>query len=95
MSITIEDVTYVANLSRIAFDQEESEQMAREMDGVLEYMTTLNKLDTTGVKPTEHILPMDNVFRVDVVKPSLPIEDVLANAPEEEAGCFKVPRVIE
>ena len=95
MSISREDVTYVANLARIEFDESETERLENELGAVLDYMKTLSELDTTDVKPTEHILPVQNVFRKDEVKPSLPIEDVLANAPVSEAGCFKVPRVLE
>lgn len=95
MSIAKETVTHVADLSRLEFSETETERLAMEMGDVLVYMETLNKLDTTGVKPTEHILPVQNVFRADEVKPSLPIEDVLANAPDADAGCFKVPRVLE
>ncbi len=95
MSITREEVTYVADLARIEFDDAERDRLADELGAVLDYVETLNQLDTTDVKPTEHILPVQNVFREDVVKESLPLEAVLANAPESEAGCFKVPRVLE
>ncbi len=95
MSITKEEVTYVADLARLEFSDEEVERLADELGAVLNYAETLNKLDTSAVKPTEHILPVQNVFREDKVNPSLPIEEVLANAPESEAGCFKVPRVLE
>ena len=95
MSVSREEVAYVADLARIAFTDEETEQMSKELGAVLDYMNTLNQLDTAGVKPTEHILPIKNVFREDVVKASLQINEVLANAPESESGCFKVPRVVE
>lgn len=95
MSITREEVTYVADLARIEFTEAETDKLAGELGAVLDYAATLNKLDTSKVKPTEHILPVENVFRKDKVKPSLPIEKVLANAPDAEAGCFKVPRVLE
>ncbi|MGL4547514.1 Asp-tRNA(Asn)/Glu-tRNA(Gln) amidotransferase subunit GatC [Eubacterium aggregans] len=95
MSISREDVTYVADLVRIEFDGAETDRLADELGAILNYMETLDQLDTSGVKPTEHILPVQNVFRKDEVKPSLPIEEVLANAPVVEAGCFKVPRVVE
>ena len=95
MSVSREEVAYVADLARIAFTDEETEQMSKELGAVLDYMNTLNQLDTAGIKPTEHILPIKNVFREDAVKASLPINEVLANAPESESGCFKVPRVVE
>lgn len=95
MSITREEVTYVADLARIEFDDAQVEKLADELGAVLDYANKLNELDTSAVKPTEHILPVQNVFREDCVRESLPIEKVLANAPESEAGCFKVPRVLE
>lgn len=95
MSITREEVTYVADLARIEFDDAQVEKLADELGAVLDYANKLNELDTSAVKPTEHILPVQNVFREDCVRESLPIEKVLANAPESETGCFKVPRVLE
>lgn len=95
MRISNEEVTHVADLSRLVFSETETNHLAEVMGDVLGYMETLNQLDTEGVKPTEHILPVQNVFRKDEVHPSLSIEDVLANAPDAEAGCFKVPRVLE
>lgn len=95
MNISKETVTHVADLSRLVFSEAEAERLAAEMGEVLVYMETLNQLDTKDVKPTEHILPVQNVFRADEVKPSLPIDEVLANAPDADAGCFKVPRVLE
>jgi aspartyl-tRNA(Asn)/glutamyl-tRNA(Gln) amidotransferase subunit C len=65
------------------------------MEQILTYMEQLNRLDTSGVEPTSHAIPIDNVFRDDEVKPSFPHEEVLAIAPDEEEGHFKVPRIIE
>ncbi|MGZ3525460.1 MAG: Asp-tRNA(Asn)/Glu-tRNA(Gln) amidotransferase subunit GatC, partial [Thermodesulfobacteriota bacterium] len=62
---------------------------------ILTYMEQLNRLDTTGVEPASHAVPIYNVFREDEVKPSIPQEEVLAIAPDEEDGHFKVPRIIE
>ena len=95
MTLSKEAVTHVADLARLEFSEAETDRLAEVMGDVLGYMDTLNKLDTTDVKPTEHILPVKNVFRKDEIKPSLPIDQVLANAPDAEAGCFKVPRVLE
>ncbi len=95
MKISREEVDYVASLARIAFTEEESEKLQKDMSAVLDYIAALNELDTEGVEPTEHILPLQNVFREDVVEESLPIEKVLQNAPESESHAFKVPRVIE
>lgn len=95
MAISKEEVNYVAGLARLAFSPEEVEKLEKELSAVLEYAQALDACDTAGVKPTEHILPVQNVFREDVVKASLPIEKTLQNAPESEAGAFKVPKVVE
>lgn len=95
MSISKDEVIYVADLARIYFTDEEVEKLQQELSAVLDYATALDKCDTSNIKPTEHILPIQNVYRKDEAKPSLPIEKVLANAPESEAGGFKVPKVIE
>lgn len=95
MSISREEVTYVANLARLTFDEAGTDRMADELGAVLDYVATLNELDTEGIKPTEHILNVQNVYRDDVVGESLTNQVALANAPDAEAGCFKVPRVLE
>lgn len=95
MSLTREDVTYVANLARLEFTDEEVTALADQLGAVLDYAQTLSELDTQEVKATEHVLQLKNVFREDVVKPCLTNEQALANAPDSEAGCFKVPRVME
>lgn len=95
MSISKEDVTYVANLARLRFDGAATEKMVKELDSVLDYVNTLNEVDTIDVAATEHILPVKNVYRKDEIGESLPNEVALANAPDSENGCFKVPRVLE
>ncbi|MGL4606113.1 MAG: Asp-tRNA(Asn)/Glu-tRNA(Gln) amidotransferase subunit GatC [Eubacteriaceae bacterium] len=95
MSLTREEVTYVANLARLEFSEEEVTSLADQLGAVLDYAQTLNKLDTSEIKATEHVLPVKNVFREDNIKPCLSNEEALENAPESEAGCFKVPRVME
>ena len=95
MSLTREDVTYVANLARLEFSTDEVTALTDQLGAVLDYAQTLSELDTSAVKATEHVLPVKNVFREDVVKPCLTNEQALANAPESEAGCFKVPQVME
>lgn len=91
MSISKEDVTYVANLARLRFDGAATEKMVKELDSVLDYVNTLNEVNTTDVAATEHILPVKNVYRKDEIGKSLSNEMALANAPDSENGCFKVP----
>ncbi|TFE25754.1 Asp-tRNA(Asn)/Glu-tRNA(Gln) amidotransferase subunit GatC [Cohnella luojiensis] len=95
MSITIKDVEHVANLARLELSEAEKEQFAGQLNAILKYAEKLNELDTDGIEPTSHVLPLANVMREDAVKPSWPIEKVLLNAPEEEDGQFKVPAVLE
>jgi len=89
------DIEKVARLARLELSEEEKETFGNQMEQILTYMEQLNRLDTSGVEPTSHAIPIDNVFRDDEVKPSFPHEEVLAIAPDEEEGHFKVPRIIE
>jgi aspartyl-tRNA(Asn)/glutamyl-tRNA(Gln) amidotransferase subunit C len=89
------DIEKVARLARLELSEEERETFGNQMEQILAYMEQLNRLDTTGVEPTSHAIPIYNVFRDDEVKPSFPHEEVLAIAPDEEDGHFKVPRIIE
>ncbi|MFC5406889.1 Asp-tRNA(Asn)/Glu-tRNA(Gln) amidotransferase subunit GatC [Cohnella soli] len=95
MSITIKDVEHVANLARLELSDAEKEQFSGQLNAILKYAEKLNGLNTDGVEPTTHVLPLANVMREDTVKASWPIEKVLLNAPEEENGQFKVPAVLE
>jgi aspartyl-tRNA(Asn)/glutamyl-tRNA(Gln) amidotransferase subunit C len=95
MSITVKDVEHVANLARLDLSDQEKERFAGQLNGILQYAEKLNELDTTGIEPTSHVLPLFNVMRDDEVRPSLSIEEVMANAPEDEDGQFKVPAVLE
>ncbi len=89
------DIEKVARLARLELSEEERETFGNQMEQILTYMEQLNRLDTTGVEPTSHAIPVYNVFREDEVKPSIAQEEVLAIAPDEEDGHFKVPRIIE
>ncbi|WP_027094523.1 Asp-tRNA(Asn)/Glu-tRNA(Gln) amidotransferase subunit GatC [Cohnella thermotolerans] len=95
MSITVKDVEHVANLARLELSEAEKEQFAGQLNAILEYAEKLNELNTEGIEPTSHVLPLYNVMREDEVRPSLPAEKALSNAPEEEDGHFKVPAVLE
>ena len=89
-------VKYVAHLSRISLDDRELEAYSKQLASILSYIDKLNELDTTSTPPTTHALAsLKNVFRKDVLKPSLKVEEALANAPAKEGGFFKVPKIIE
>jgi aspartyl-tRNA(Asn)/glutamyl-tRNA(Gln) amidotransferase subunit C len=93
--ITIQDVEHVARLARLELSGAEKERMRRELDGILSYIDKLRALDTTGVEPTSHAVPLTNVMRDDVERPSLPQDEMLANAPDRHGELFRVPRIIE
>jgi aspartyl-tRNA(Asn)/glutamyl-tRNA(Gln) amidotransferase subunit C len=82
-------------LSRLEFSEEEKEQYTEQLNVILGYIDQLSELDTEGVKPMYHVIPMTNVLRKDEVRPSMERDDVLMNAPVTKDGCFKVPRIIE
>ncbi len=94
-TINTEDVLHVANLARLEFNNEETQHFTEQLARILDYIGKLNELETDDVPPTSHIHPLQNVTKPDIVKPSYPREEVLANAPEAETGYFGVPRVIE
>ncbi len=95
MQITRELVAHVARLSRLALTEEELEQYRQQLSTILEYFARLEALPTEGVETTSHAIPVTNVFREDAVSPSLPVEEVLAMAPQVRDGYFVVPRVLE
>jgi aspartyl-tRNA(Asn)/glutamyl-tRNA(Gln) amidotransferase subunit C len=95
MKINRPQVEQVARLARLALEDEELDALTGQMDAILGYVEKLNALNTDGIIPTAHAVPMENAFRADEVKPSIGVERALQNAPTVGNGCFKVPRVIE
>ena len=93
--ISPEDVRHVARLARLALSDDELERMRVEMSAILDYMDKLRSLDTKGVEPTSHAVPLHNVMREDEPTPSLPLDEMLANAPDRDGDTFRVPRIIE
>jgi aspartyl-tRNA(Asn)/glutamyl-tRNA(Gln) amidotransferase subunit C len=93
--ISADMVRHVAMLARLELTDEEIAVFQSDMNVILEHAAQLEALDTSDVPPTSHSLPMSNVFRDDVVRPSLPVEEALANAADHEDGCFRVPAVIQ
>jgi len=90
-----DEIRHVALLSRLEFEREDLRRFTKELNAILSYVDQLKALDTAGVEPTSHAIKQVNVFREDVVCPSLSNEEALANAAESEAGYFKVPKVIQ
>ena len=94
MKITLKEVEHVAKLSRLELSPAEKEEYTKDLNSILGYMEMLNKVETTDVEPTAHVLPLKNVLRADKLHNTLAKELALANAPEAEDGCFKVPRIV-
>jgi aspartyl-tRNA(Asn)/glutamyl-tRNA(Gln) amidotransferase subunit C len=95
MEISKEQVEHVARLARLEVSEDEKAMFARQLSGILTYMDQLKELETKGVEPTATVLPTDNVFRDDDVRPSLPQEKALSNAPDQADGFFRVPKILE
>ncbi len=95
MAITIEQVEHIARLAKLEFTQEEKERFTRELNRILEYVEKLNELDTSNVEPLSHTTEITNVMRGDRVTGSLPLEEVLKNAPSRQGNFFKVPKVVK
>jgi aspartyl-tRNA(Asn)/glutamyl-tRNA(Gln) amidotransferase subunit C len=94
MALNKKDVENIALLARLALDEIEIEAYTRQLNSILGYMEKINTLDTERVEPTAHVLPLKNVFREDENKPGLTQEVALANAPDQEGGQFRVPRIV-
>lgn len=95
MKVTRETIEHVAGLARLNITETEKDKLTLEMENILSWVDKLNELDTSGVKPMEHVIPLKNVLREDKVEKSYDRDIMLANAPSHEDGCFKVPKVVE
>ena len=92
--ISKEVVEKVAKLSRLNLDEAEIVLYAEQLSQILDTMEGLQQIDTDGVAPLAHVLPIENVFREDDVGQCLRQEEVLANAPEQSDGMFQVPKIV-
>jgi aspartyl-tRNA(Asn)/glutamyl-tRNA(Gln) amidotransferase subunit C len=95
MKISREEVLHIARLARVALTEEEITRMSEQLSKLLEHFEVLQGVDTEGVSPTAQSVTLQSVMREDKVTPSLPQEDVLANAPRREGDCFRVRAVLE
>jgi aspartyl-tRNA(Asn)/glutamyl-tRNA(Gln) amidotransferase subunit C len=91
--ITIKDVEHVAKLARLELTEDEKELYTRQLGDVLKYVEQMNEVDTSNVKPMAQVIDMVNVMREDEVRYDISKADLMANAPEEENGYFKVPKI--
>jgi aspartyl-tRNA(Asn)/glutamyl-tRNA(Gln) amidotransferase subunit C len=93
--ITKEQVEHVAKLARLSLTEEEVELYTKQLSKILDYIDQLNEVDTSGVEPMTQPIPKINVMRDDVVKKQFQREEMLKNAPHEEYGFFRVPKIGE
>ena len=89
------DVKYVAHLARIQLSPEEEQKLGAQLGNILGFIEKLKELDVSNVEPTAHAVPSVNVMRADELRPSLPHEDALRNAPAKANGLFIVPKIVE
>jgi aspartyl-tRNA(Asn)/glutamyl-tRNA(Gln) amidotransferase subunit C len=94
MAVTIKDVEHIAKLAKLEFSEDEKAKFTEQFNEILAFMEKLNELDTSKVEPLSHVIELQNVFREDEVKPSIPTEEALKNAPVKTEKFFKVPKVI-
>lgn len=93
--LTLDQVARVAFLARLELSDAEKTRLTTDLNGILGQFERLQELDTDGIAPTSHSLPLQNVFREDTIRPSLPREVALANASEKRDGSFLVPQIME
>ncbi len=94
MKISKEEIVNVAKLARLELDDALVDKLTSQVGNILEYIDTLEELDTEGVLPTTHAISLTNAFREDIEKMHPGTEKALANAPEDEDGCFVVPKIV-
>jgi aspartyl-tRNA(Asn)/glutamyl-tRNA(Gln) amidotransferase subunit C len=95
MRLSGEEVKHIALLARLGLSEDEVERLRGQLSNILENFEVLKQVDITDVLPTTHVVPLHNVVRDDEPQPSFPQDEVLANAPRAEEGCFKVRAVLE
>jgi aspartyl-tRNA(Asn)/glutamyl-tRNA(Gln) amidotransferase subunit C len=94
MSVSRKDVEHIAELARLKFNEDELENFTNQLNEILTYVEKLDELDTENVEPLSHPVENNNVFRDDIVKPSVPKDEALKNSPEKDENFFRVPKVI-
>jgi len=95
MEISKEEVEHIAILARLSLSEEEKELFGSQLSSILSYIEKLNELDTEGIEPISHLLSLSSVMRDDILRPSIPKEDALMNAPDHTDKFYRVPKIIE
>jgi aspartyl-tRNA(Asn)/glutamyl-tRNA(Gln) amidotransferase subunit C len=91
--ISLKDTQHVAKLARLELTDDEINKYSKQLGDILKYVEQMNEVDTTGIEPMPHAIPVYNVMREDVVKYEQTKEELMANAPYEEDGFFRVPKI--
>jgi aspartyl-tRNA(Asn)/glutamyl-tRNA(Gln) amidotransferase subunit C len=94
MRLTLEQVEHIAELAKLSLTGEEKEDYREQLSAILEYADMLQQLDTSSISPTATVLPLQSVMREDQVAPSFSVEDILANAPEQQDNSFRVRAIL-
>lgn len=89
------DVKYIAHLARLSLAPDEEQKLGVQLGNIIGYIEQLGQLNVANVEPTAHAVPMVNVTRADEVRPSLPHDEALRNAPRQANGLFIVPKIVE
>jgi aspartyl-tRNA(Asn)/glutamyl-tRNA(Gln) amidotransferase subunit C len=95
VSLTLLEVEHMAELARLSLSDEEKALYRDQLSAILDYAAILQQADTSAIPPTATVLPLRNVMRPDEIEPAMDREDVLANAPDAEEGCFRVRAILE
>jgi len=95
MKLSREEVLHIARLARLGLTEAEVDRLSEQLSNILENFEILQKVDTGDVPPTAQAIALQNVMRDDEVAPSLPADEILANAPRREGDCFRVRPVLE
>jgi aspartyl-tRNA(Asn)/glutamyl-tRNA(Gln) amidotransferase subunit C len=95
MALTLDEVRHVARLARLRLNDQELAEMQQQLSEILDYFAMLQEVDVSEVPPTAQVTDVVNVVRPDEVRPSMPVEEVLAGAPQREGDFFKVKPVFE
>ena len=91
--ITVKDVEHVAKLARLELTEEEKQLYTKQLGDVLKYVDQMNEVDTSDIKPMTQVVDFNNVMRDDIPIQEISKDDLMLNAPEEENGFFKVPKI--
>ena len=95
MRLSHEEVRHIAELAKLGITDEEVEQFSEQLSAILEYAEMINRLDTDAIPPTAQVIELRNIMRDDESRPSLPAEEILANAPRREDDRFQVHAILE